>query len=86
MIENLKKCKKFKLIDPYSNLVVLSKNISLSISIPFTSTFKIMNNLGVASKYYCPDDFKYLFKKNYSNKNILFGKKSLLNWVNYKLK
>jgi len=86
LIENLKKCKKFKVIDPYSNLVVLSKNISLSISIPFTSTFKIMNNLGVPSKYYCPDDFKHFFKKNYSNKNILFGKKSLLNWVNYKLK
>jgi hypothetical protein len=86
LIEKLKKYNNFKIINPYSNLDTLSKNLSLSISIPFTSTFKIMNDMGISSKYYCPDDFKYLFVYNNSNKNILFGKKSLLKWINYNLK
>lgn len=86
LLENLKKYDNFKIINPYSNLDILSKNLSLSISIPFTSTFKIMSKIKVPSKYYCPDNFKYLFMRNNSGKNIIFGKKSLLKWINYNLK
>lgn len=86
LMESLKKYNNFKIINPYSNLDILSKNLLMSISIPFTSTFKIMNDMGISSKYYCPEDFKYLFKYHNSSKNILFGKKSLLKWIKHNLK
>lgn len=84
--EKLKKYRNFKIIDPYSNLSALSNNVFASISLPFTSIHKIMSNMGVPSKYYCPDDFIYLFTDHCHNKNIIFGKKKLLDWINYQFK
>lgn len=72
-----KKYKNFKILDPYTDILSNVSNIKMSISIPFTSPHQIMLNAGVESIYYCPEEFKHLFK-DCKNKNFITSKKQLL--------
>ena len=73
-----------EIIDPNVSAVKLAKNFDACISLPFTSTSRIFDNLGKKAVYF--DPVGYFKKKHKAAKNIqILNDDELKNWV-FKIK
>ena len=69
--------KNFQVLDPYTDILNNTKNIDISINIPFVSSQQIMKKAGINAVYYCPKKFKNLFK-DCKNIDFITSKERLL--------